>query len=163
MLGAHIAIYKERKPSFAKECVAKRCQHGGTAETLDARQKRQRTERSSQGGSSSHLWQREPVREPVESTENRSNFNSKSTKTLPWTGLCGAMGDLDWQVGGQGRLWQVLDPPNPPDGAVLSPSWNRVGAKLKYFGVERVILEVLKSKVATGIDFRRFLKPCREA
>ena len=55
-----------------------------------------------------------------------------------------------------GRFW---NPPNPPDGTVLGPSWSHVGAKSKYFGVESVILEVLKSQVATGIDFRRFLKP----
>ena len=57
------------------------------------------------------------------------------------------MGGLGWQVGDQGRLWQVLDPPNPPDGTVLSPSWSHVGAKLKYFGVESVILEVWISKI----------------
>ena len=43
-----------------------------------------------------------------------------------------------------GRLWT---PSNPPDGTVLSPSWGHVGAKLKYFGVESVILEVWKSKI----------------
>ena len=89
------------------------------------------------------------------STENRSNFNPKSTKTLPWTGLCGAMGGLGWQVGDQGRLWQVLDPPNPPDGTVLSPSWSHVGAKLKYFGVESVILEVWKSKINSSRNSNR--------
>ena len=63
------------------------------------------------------------------SNENLSNFNLKSTKTLPWTGLCGAVGGLGWQVGDQGRLWQVLEPPNLPDGAVLSSSWSHVGAQ----------------------------------
>ena len=56
------------------------------------------------------------------------------------------MGGLGWQVGDQGRLWQVLEPSNPPHGTVLGPSWSHAGAKLEYFGVESVILEVWKSK-----------------
>ena len=43
-----------------------------------------------------------------------------------------------------GRFW---NPPNPPDGTVLGPSWSHVGAKLEYFRVESVILEVWRSKI----------------
>ena len=138
LLGAHIAIYKERKPSFAKDRVAKRCQHGGTAETLDARQKRQRTERSSQGGSSSHSWQREPVCEPVESTEIQPN--------RPKLFLGQVFVEL-WrvQVGDQCRLWQVLDPPQPSRWSraelKLEPCWGQVeifwSRKCDFGGLEK--------------------------
>ena len=51
-----------------------------------------------------------------------------------------------------GRFW---NPPNPPDGTVLGPSWSHVGAKSKYFGVESVILEVWKSKINSSRNSNR--------
>ena len=54
-----------------------------------------------------------------------------------------------------GRFWT---PSNPPDGAVLSPNWSHVGSKLKYFGVESVILEVSKSKINSS----RSWNPCSQ-
>ena len=79
------------------------------------------------------------------STENRSNLNPKSTKTLPWTGLCGAMGGLGWQVGDQGRLWQVLEPPQPSRWSraepKLEPCWGQVeifwSRKCDFGGLEK--------------------------
>ena len=90
------------------------------------------------------------------STQNRPNLFLGQVFVGLWGVLAGKLATrVDF-----GRFW---NPPNPPDGTVLGPSWSHVGAKLKYFGVESVILEVLKSQVATGIGFRRFLKPGRVA
>ena len=79
------------------------------------------------------------------STGKLSNFNPKSTKTLPWTGLCGAMGGLGWQVGDQGRLWQVLEPPQPSRWSraepKLEPCWGQVeifwSRKCDFGGLEK--------------------------
>ena len=40
----------------------------------------------------------------------------------------------------------------------LGPSWSHVGAKLKHFGVESVILGVLKSKINSSSIVNRFSK-----
>ena len=52
-----------------------------------------------------------------------------------------------------GRFW---NPPNPPDGTVLGPSWSHAGAKLEYFGVESVILEVWRSKINSSRNWNRY-------
>ena len=82
------------------------------------------------------------------STQNRPKVFLGQVFVGPWGVLAGKLATrVDF-----GRFW---NPPNPPDGTVLSPSWSHVGAKLKYFGVESVILEVLKSKTNSSRNWNR--------
>ena len=90
---------------------------------------------------------------------NQQKIDPTSTQNRPklflgqvFVGLWGVLvGKLATRVD-FGRFW---NPPNPPDGAVLSPSWSHVGAKLKYFGVESVILEVWKSKINSSRNWNQ--------
>ena len=91
--------------------------------------------------------------------QNQPKIDPTSTQNRPklflgqvFVGLWGVLaGKLATRVD-FGRFW---NPPNPPDGTVLGPSWSHVGAKLKYFGVESVILEVWKSKINSSRNWNQ--------
>ena len=66
-------------------------------------------------------------------------------------GLCGVLaGKLR-----TGSTMAGFAAPEPPNGDMLGPSWSHVGAKLKYFGVESVILEVWKSKINSSRNWNQ--------
>ena len=82
------------------------------------------------------------------STQNRPKLFLGQVFVGQWGVLAGKLAtSVDFD-----RFWNS---PNPPDGTVLSPSWSHVGAKLKYFGVESVILEVWKSKINSSRNWNQ--------
>ena len=91
--------------------------------------------------------------------KNQQKIYPTSTQNRPklflgqvFVGLWGVLaGKLATRVD-FGGYWT---PPNPPDGTVLSPSWSHAGAKLKYVGVESVILEVSKSKINSSRNWNQ--------